>query len=105
MPVATIRGLRDEPAGYTDEYWTQAAGRVDGDSLVIDGVKRPVENAAHAAYLLVTGRSDAGLCQVLVPAGAAGMTIDELTSADLTRRFATVRFDDVRVPLDAAVGE
>ncbi|HVX70884.1 MAG TPA: acyl-CoA dehydrogenase family protein [Mycobacteriales bacterium] len=198
MPVATIRGLRDEPAGYPDDYWTQAAGlgwtallvsdehgggslsgapltdlsliayeiglraapgpfvpvnvvaetlcaegsgsqlelldqlihgtataawayqepaphdalgsiettiRIEGDSLVIDGVKRPVENAAHATYLLVTGRAGSGLAQVLVPAGAEGMTIEELTSADLTRRFASVRFDGVRVPLDAAVGD
>jgi alkylation response protein AidB-like acyl-CoA dehydrogenase len=198
MPVATIRGLRDEPAGFTEEYWAQAAGlgwtallvseengggslsgapltdlsliayeiglraapgpfvpvnviaetlsavgsaaqlevleqlmhgtataawaygepapndalgtvettiRVDGDSLVIDGAKRPVENAAHAAYLLVTGRTGDGLSQVLVPAGTTGMTIEQLTSADLTRRFATVKFDGVRIPLDAAVGE
>jgi alkylation response protein AidB-like acyl-CoA dehydrogenase len=198
MPVATIRGLRDEPAGYTDDYWSQAAGlgwtallvsedkgggslsgapltdlsliayeiglraapgpfvpvnvvaetlsavgsagqlevlerlmhgtataawayaepapndalgtvettiRIDGDSLVIDGVKRPVENASHATYLLVTGRTDRGLSQVLVPAGAEGMIVEELTSADLTRRFATVRFENVRVPLYAAVGE
>ncbi|HVV75451.1 MAG TPA: acyl-CoA dehydrogenase family protein [Mycobacteriales bacterium] len=198
MPVATIRGLRDEPAGYADDYWAQATAlgwtallvsedhgggslsgapltdlsliayeiglraapgpfvpvnvvaetlsavgtesqlevleqlmhgtataawaygepapndalgtvettiRVDGDSLVINGAKRPVENAAHASCLLVTGRTDGGLSQVLVPAGADGMTIEELTSADLTRRFATVRFDDVRVPLDSAVGE
>jgi alkylation response protein AidB-like acyl-CoA dehydrogenase len=33
------------------------------------------------------------------------VTVEQLTSADLTRRFATVRFDGVRVPLDAAVGE
>jgi alkylation response protein AidB-like acyl-CoA dehydrogenase len=198
MPVATIRSLRDEPAGFTDDYWAQATGlgwtallvseengggslsgapltdlsliayeiglraapgpfvpvnvvaetlsavgssaqlevleqlmhgaataawaygeaapndalgtiettiRLDGDSLVIDGVKRPVENAAHAKYLLVTGRTDSGLSQVLVPAGTEGMSIEELTSADLTRRFATVRFDGVRVPLEAAVGE
>ncbi|HVS68036.1 MAG TPA: acyl-CoA dehydrogenase family protein [Mycobacteriales bacterium] len=198
MPVATIRGLRDEPAGYTDAYWTQACElgwaallvseehgggtvsgnpltdlsliayevglraapgpltpvsviaetlsavgsesqlavleqlmsgtataawaygepaphdalgtvettmRVDGDHVVIDGIKRPVENASHAAYLLVTGRTDGALTQVLVPAGTDGMSIEELTSADLTRRYGIVRFDGVRVPLDAVVGE
>ncbi|MGN6474696.1 MAG: acyl-CoA dehydrogenase family protein [Mycobacteriales bacterium] len=198
MPVATIRGLRDDPVGYTDDYWRQACEigwtallvpedhgggslsghaltdlsliayevglraapgplvpvnviaetlaavgsesqhevlealmtgtataawayqepapndalgtvtttiRVDGDSLIIDGVKRPVENASHAAYFLVTGRTDDGLSQVLVSAGTEGVTVDELTSADLTRRYATVKFDGVRLPLDAAVGE
>ncbi len=197
MPVATIRALRDEPAGYPDEYWAQAAGlgwtallaaedhgggsvsgapltdlsliayeiglraapgpfvpvnvvaetlsavgttaqlevleqlmagtataawayaepapndslgtvettiRTDGNDLVIDGVKRPVENAAHANHLLVTGRTDGGLSQVLVPAGAEGLTVEDLTSADLTRRFGSVRFDAVRVPRECAVG-
>jgi alkylation response protein AidB-like acyl-CoA dehydrogenase len=198
MPVATIRGLRDDPAGFTPEYWKQACEigwtallvpedhgggslsgapltdlsliayeiglraapgpfvpvnvvaetlaavgsepqhevlealmhgmataawayqepapndalgtvtttiRVDGDDLVIDGVKRPVENAGHAAYFLVTGRTDGGLSQVLVPAGTDGVTVEELTSADLTRRFATVKLDGVRISRDAAVGE
>lgn len=198
MPVATIRDLRDEPAGFTGDYWTQAAAlgwtamlvaedhgggtvsgspltdlsliayeigfraapgpfvpvnliaetlsavgseeqhtvleqlmsgtataawaygepapndalgtvettiRIDGDDLVIDGVKRPVEHGSHASYLLVTGRTDGELSQVLVPAGTAGMSFEELTSVDLTRRYATVRFDGVRVPRSAAVGE
>lgn len=198
MPVATIRGLRDDPAGFTPEYWKQACEigwtallvaedhgggtvsgapltdlsliayeiglraapgpfvpvnvvtetlsavgtesqlevleqlmtgtataawayaepapndalgtvettiRTEGDELVIDGVKRPVENAAHAAYFLVTGRTDDGLSQVLVPAGTDGVRVEELTSADLTRRFATVRFDGVRIPRTATVGE
>lgn len=197
MPVTAIRGLRDHPAGYTDEYWAQAcelgwtallvseeqgggtvsgapltdlsliahevglraapgplvpvsvvaetlaiagapgqhevlqslmAGtatatwcygepapndalgaveteiRLDGDVVVVNGVKRPVEAAASAAFFLVTGRTEGALSQVLVPAGTAGVTVEALDSADLTRRFATVRFDDVRVPLDAVVG-
>jgi alkylation response protein AidB-like acyl-CoA dehydrogenase len=198
MPVATIRGLRDDPAGYTDEYWAQAcelgwtallvaeehgggsvsgapltdlsliahevglraapgplvpvnvvaetlsaAGsaaqlevlqdlmtgaataawcyaepapndalgaieatiRRDGEALVINGVKRPVEAAASASFFLVTGRTEDGLSQALVPADTAGLTIEPLDSADLTRRYGTVRFDEVRLPLDAAVGE
>jgi alkylation response protein AidB-like acyl-CoA dehydrogenase len=75
-----------------------------GDELVLSGIKRPVEAGAHADYLLVTGRTGDELSQVLVPAGIAGVTITALESADLTRRFATVRFDDVRLPASAAVG-
>ncbi|HEX3707890.1 MAG TPA: acyl-CoA dehydrogenase family protein [Mycobacteriales bacterium] len=78
--------------------------RADGDELVLNGVKRPVEAAGQADYFLVTGRTGDGLSQVLVPAGAPGITITPLESADLTRRFATVRFDSVRVPASAAVG-
>jgi alkylation response protein AidB-like acyl-CoA dehydrogenase len=79
--------------------------RSDGESVVLSGVKRPVDNAATAEHLLVTGRTGNGLTQVLVPAGTAGVTITPLTSADLTRRFATARFDDVRLPADAVVGD
>ena len=79
--------------------------RVDGAELVIDGVKRPVESADAATHLLVTGRTGDGLTQVIVPADAPGITVTPLTSVDLTRRFATVRFDGVRVPADAVVGQ
>lgn len=79
--------------------------RRDGDDLVIDGVLRPVESAAQAAYLLVTGRGDDGATQVLVPADAPGITIHPLKSMDVTRRFAAVAFDGVRAPASALVGE
>ena len=49
--------------------------RVDGDELVLNGTKRPVESAAQASHLLVTGRTGDGLTQVLVPADAPGVTI------------------------------
>lgn len=41
---------------------------LDGSDLVIDGVKRPVESAAQAQHLLVTGRTGGGLSQALIPA-------------------------------------
>jgi alkylation response protein AidB-like acyl-CoA dehydrogenase len=78
--------------------------RLDGNELVLNGVKRPVESAGSASHFLVTGRTGNGITQVVVPAEASGLTVTPLESADLTRRFAAVRFDDVRVPADAAVG-
>ncbi len=78
--------------------------RADGDELVLSGAKRPVESAADADHLLVTGRTGDGLSQVLVPRHAHGMTIKPLKTVDLTRRFSAVSFDDVRVPASAAVG-
>jgi len=79
--------------------------RIDGDDVVLDGVKRPVESATEAEHFLVTGRTDDGLTQVLVPVSATGVSVEPLHSVDLTRRFATVRFDGVRVPRSALVGE
>jgi alkylation response protein AidB-like acyl-CoA dehydrogenase len=78
--------------------------RVDGDELVLQGEKRPVESAAEADHLLVTGRTGNGLTQVLVSRDAPGVTITPLVSVDLTRRFSAVRFDGVRVPASAVVG-
>jgi alkylation response protein AidB-like acyl-CoA dehydrogenase len=77
----------------------------EGDELVVRGVKRPVESAGQAAHLLVTGRTGGGLTQVVVPADAAGVRITPLHTVDLTRRFAEVAFEDVRLPLSALVGD
>jgi alkylation response protein AidB-like acyl-CoA dehydrogenase len=79
--------------------------RVDGETVVLNGVKRPVESAARASHLLVTGRTGPGLTQVLVPAGTPGLSVQPMKTVDLTRRFSVVRFDDVRLPAAAVVGE
>lgn len=78
--------------------------RPEGDGLVVNGIKRPVEFAEQSSQLLVTGRSAEGLTQVLVPARTPGVSFEPMQTVDLTRRFATVVFDDVRVPRDAVVG-
>lgn len=78
---------------------------VDGGELVVSGEKRPVEAATTATHFIVAGCTDHGLTQVLVPADAPGVSIDPLTAVDLTRRFARVRFDDVRVDASAALGD
>lgn len=77
---------------------------VDGQEVVINGSKRPVEAAGQASHLLVTGRTGPGLTQVIVPAGAPGVTITPMDSVDLTRRFYTVKFANVRLPLKSVLG-
>jgi len=79
--------------------------RVDGGDVVLHGVKRPVESAAQAGVLLVTGRVDGEPTQVLVPRETPGVSIAPMETVDLTRRFSVVTFDDVRVPRAALVGE
>jgi alkylation response protein AidB-like acyl-CoA dehydrogenase len=76
----------------------------DGDGFVLSGSKSPVEAAAQSEQLLVTARTDDGLTQFLVPADASGVTITPIKSIDLTRRYARVDLDDVRVPASAVVG-
>lgn len=91
-----------EPTGRGYEVALEAVR--DGDDLLLTGVKRPVEAAAQASHLLVVVRLDGGLTQVLVPADAPGVTITPLATVDLTRRYAAVRLDGVRVPASAVVG-
>ena len=88
--------------------WMQPGGtsvtiRRDGDDVLIDGSVLPVESAMQASHLLVTGMSDTGMTQVLVPASAAGIAIKPLKSIDVTRRFAKVSFTGVRAPASALV--
>jgi alkylation response protein AidB-like acyl-CoA dehydrogenase len=78
--------------------------RVEASEFVLNGTKRPVESAGQSTHLLVTGRVGGGLTQLLVPSGAAGVSIAPMRTVDLTRRFAVVTFDDVRVPAGALVG-
>jgi alkylation response protein AidB-like acyl-CoA dehydrogenase len=77
---------------------------IDGDELVLHGVKRPVESADQADFFLVTGRTGEGLTQVIVPASSRGVSLMPLRSVDLTRRFSVVKFDAVRVPAAQLVG-
>jgi alkylation response protein AidB-like acyl-CoA dehydrogenase len=79
--------------------------RVDGGDVVLAGIKAPVEAAASASHLLVTGGTGDGSSQVLVPVDAPGVTLTPMKSVDLTRRFSLVRFDGVRLPPSAVVGE
>jgi alkylation response protein AidB-like acyl-CoA dehydrogenase len=87
---------------------TRGAGvelRREGDELVVEGLARPAESAAQAQHLLVTGLSGGKLTQVLVPASSPGVRVKPLKGLDVTRRFAAVTFENVRLPLSAAVGE
>ncbi len=93
-----------EPA--PDERLGTVTGTVtpDGDDVVVDGTKRPVEAGAEADAFVVTGVTDGGVTQVLVPADAPGVTVTPLTTVDLTRRAAAVTFAGVRLPRSAVVG-
>jgi alkylation response protein AidB-like acyl-CoA dehydrogenase len=96
---------------YTEGVPNDALGavtldvRVDGGDVVLTGTKRPVESAAQASHILVVGRTGSGLTQVLVPTDTAGITLKSMKTVDLTRRFASVTFDEVRVPSSAVIGE
>jgi alkylation response protein AidB-like acyl-CoA dehydrogenase len=91
-----------DPEPAAGEHGGVTAAR-DGNGLVLDGVKTPVEAGAQADVLLVTSRSADGPVQVVVDAQAEGVTVTPLASVDLTRRYARVEFDAVRVPASACL--
>ena len=76
----------------------------DGSHVVVRGQSRVVEAAGQADHLLVTCREGEGDTQVLIPAATPGVSVVPLRSNDLSRRFAMVTFDGVRVGADAVVG-
>ncbi len=93
-----------EPNRGWDPESTELRGQREGHELVLSGVKDRVEAGDQADFFLVVVRLDGSLAQVVVPAGAPGLTVVEEKSLDLVRRFAEVRFDGVRVPASALVG-
>ena len=64
-----------------------------------------MEAGAHADHLLVVANADDGPVQLLVAAATPGVNVVASDGLDLTRRFAEIEFDDVRVPGEAIVGD
>ena len=94
-----------EPPPHDHLGFVSLEVRSEGDELVLNGIKRPVESAASAQYLLVTGRTESGLSQVLLPRETDGVSVKPMHSLDTTRRFDVVTFEDVRIPVtDGLVG-
>jgi alkylation response protein AidB-like acyl-CoA dehydrogenase len=80
--------------------WDAGGGlraRRDGGDLVLAGRRGCVQDAVSADTLLVAASLEGDPVQVLVPATAPGVTIRPLRGLDLSRRFADVEFDAVRV--------
>lgn len=75
----------------------------DDGTLVLTGSKVLVEAVGPADMLLVLAAGATGPVLLVVPAGAAGVTVTARESVDLVRRFADVEFDGVVVDPGAVV--
>ncbi|MDA3040777.1 MAG: acyl-CoA/acyl-ACP dehydrogenase [Actinomycetota bacterium] len=73
-----------------------ASPTADG-GVTITGRKTAVQDVEPTSLLLVTCETPDGTVQVVVGADEPGVSVTPLESLDLSRRFAEVRFDDVRV--------
>ena len=83
---------------------TTATAAATATGFRIDGVKDRVEAGAQSDYFLLAARCDGALRQFLVPADAAGVTVESQQSLDLVKRYARVTFDGVEVSAEAVVG-
>jgi alkylation response protein AidB-like acyl-CoA dehydrogenase len=93
-----------EPNDRWDQTGVELTATSSGGDWVLEGTKAFVEGASVASHFLVTARTDDGLTQFLVPAGTEGITVEPLTSLDMTRRYANLVFDRAGVPASAVVG-
>jgi alkylation response protein AidB-like acyl-CoA dehydrogenase len=78
---------------------------VTDDGYVLNGRKGPVEAGAQADHLLVVAQTDGRPVQLLVPAGTPGVTVVAAQGLDLTRRYAEIHFENVRVPRALLLGD
>jgi alkylation response protein AidB-like acyl-CoA dehydrogenase len=81
----------------------------DGDGYILNGMKRFVPYGQTVDVILVAARSgdgkgEDGVSLVAVPRDTAGLVVVPEVLADLTQRTATLRFDNVRVPVDSLLG-
>ncbi|MBS0306103.1 MAG: acyl-CoA/acyl-ACP dehydrogenase [Proteobacteria bacterium] len=96
-----------EPEGGYGPAGVQAKARRSGKAYVLDGVKRHVFYAKAAHKLLVlarTGKADDALTLLLVDADAPGLHFEQQKTMASDTQYR-VRFDNVRVPFAARVGE
>jgi alkylation response protein AidB-like acyl-CoA dehydrogenase len=93
----------EDPANSGPAAVALSARRSAG-GWTLSGKKILVEAAQVAGTFLVVARADEGLTQFVVPADAAGVSIEPTASLDLGRRFPTVTFENVAVAEDALVG-
>jgi alkylation response protein AidB-like acyl-CoA dehydrogenase len=93
------------PAGVWSADAVDTQVSADGDGLVLSGTASFVQDAVNADVLLVTARGLGGLTQLVMRAATPGVTVAPLATLDLARRLDEVRFDGVRLPRSALLGD
>lgn len=98
-----------EPQAGSDFGALATSGRRAGRSLVLDGTKTYVTNAAAADLLIVAARTDGdgpgGLSLVVVPRGTRGLRIEPLPTLGLaTSSMGRLTLRGCRVPASGVLG-
>ncbi|MGP8476663.1 acyl-CoA dehydrogenase family protein [Burkholderia sp. PR2] len=106
---ASAAFAHDEPGSHYELTTVRTRAERAGDGWVLTGAKGVVDQAAQAAFFVVSarvsGRDDdaAGIGLFVVPADAPGVSLRDYRKID-GGRAAEVRFERVALPADAALG-
>jgi alkylation response protein AidB-like acyl-CoA dehydrogenase len=95
-----------EPQAGSDLSAMQTQIQRDGEEVVLDGTKVWTTAARYADLIVVAGVHRGAGAFVVVPAGAAGVTVEPVANPAGCRAagHANVRFDSVRLPAEAMLG-
>jgi alkylation response protein AidB-like acyl-CoA dehydrogenase len=97
-----------EPSGRWDAAGVMLAAKPVSGGWRLDGVKLFVPDAEGADYTVVAARTrgegEDGISLFLVKGRPKGMTVTQLKTLDMTRRWSEVRFDGVVLSADALMG-
>ena len=113
LAAGTIRScfcMTEPPPGAgSDPSMLATTARRDGDEYVIDGAKWFITGAEGAAVAIIMARADdTGATMFVADMDSAGIVVERaMTSLDecFPGGHAVVRFDGLRVPEDAVLGE
>lgn len=92
----------DATAAWVTDDVTAAA---DGDGFVLNGAVQPVEAGYEAEHFLVSARDGDRTLQFLVARDTPGLTVSPMQGLDMTRRFARVELEAVRLSPDEQIGD
>lgn len=100
-----------EPETGSDLASVRTRAIRDGDNWVINGRKIWTSNAHLSHYILMLTRTgdpngrQQGLSQLAVPLDSSGISIRPIVNMAGAHDFNEILFEDVKVPLDALVGQ
>jgi acyl-CoA dehydrogenase len=99
-----------EPECGSDAANMQTSAMRDGNEWVLVGEKTLISNGGIADFCLTFARTGEGegargLSAFIVPANATGLTIEERIEVIAPHPLARLKYNNVRIPADAIVGE
>jgi acyl-CoA dehydrogenase len=99
-----------EPESGSDVASMSTSAVADGDGWVVDGAKTYISNGGIADYYVLFARTgeaagSKGISTFIVDAETPGLSIAERQQVIAPHPLATLRFEGLRLPADALLGE